>query len=79
MVVRDRMVEKTALPRLAPTLRAGLLRFLAAVSSLGAFFCTQVSRWNRCRVWASQPWPFWSWLTMVGRLSATWVSEFTSG
>ena len=68
MVKRDRRVENTALPRLAPSLSAGLLRFLAAVSSLGAFFCTQVSRWNRCRVWASHPWPFCSCSTMVGRL-----------
>ena len=79
MVTRERMVPNTALPRLVPSLRAGLLRFWAAVSSLGAFFCTQDSRWKRCRVWASQPWPFWTWLTMVGRLLATWVSELTSG
>ncbi len=75
MVVTARMVEATA----SPALSAGLARLLAAVFSFGAFFCTQDRRWNRCRVWASQPWPFSTWLTMVGRRPATWLRELTSG
>ncbi len=44
MVVRARIVEKTALPRLVPTLSAGFPKFWAAVWILGAFFCTQLSK-----------------------------------
>ncbi len=79
MVVRATIVVMTARDRLAPNDRAGLPRLLAYCFSFGAFFCTHVSRCRRWRVWASQPWPFWTWSTMVGRRSATRVSEFTSG
>ena len=79
MVLRARMVEKTAEARLVPTDNAGLPRLWAAALRRGAFFCTQVRRWRRWRVWASQPCPFWTWSTMVGRLPATWVRVFTRG
>ena len=59
--------------------QGGLAEVVGDVLQLGAFFCTQVSRPNRCRVWASQPWPRCTWSTMVGSRSATWVSELTSG
>ena len=79
MVVRATMVEMTARETLAPSDRAGLPRLWAYCFSLGALRWTQDNRPNRCRVRASQPWPRCTWSTMVGRRSATWVSEFTSG
>ena len=79
MVKSASMVERTALPRLAPTLSAGLPSFWAACWSLGALVWTQVSRWKCCRVRASFPWPFSSWLTIEGSFVAKWVSALTSG
>ena len=79
MVVRARMVEKHRLAQIGPDGQRRLAEVVGERLQLGRVLLHPGQETEALELWASQPWPFCTWSTMVGRRSATWVRELTSG